>query len=71
MDEVENDAVLSALQAIVEQFGVEMKDYAVVMSGHLLRAFTQYSNAGNDDDEAAFSASQCLDTIGTYIYIHI
>mmetsp|Transcript_3899 Transcript_3899/g.4034 ORF Transcript_3899/g.4034 Transcript_3899/m.4034 type:complete len:868 (+) Transcript_3899:3-2606(+) len=67
MDEVENDAVLSALQAIVEQFGVEIKDYAVVMTGHLLRAFTQYSNAGNDDDEAAFAASQCLDTIGTVL----
>ena len=67
MEESENDAVLSALQAIVDQYGGEIKDLAVDMVGALLKAFGGYAGQGGEDDEAAFSASQCLDTIGAVL----
>eukprot|EP01038_Epipyxis_sp_PR26KG_P009275 gene9275-12495_t len=65
MDEVDNESVLTALQAIVDQFGVEIADMAVMMVEHLVTMFNQYSNEGIEDDEAAFTATQCLDTIGS------
>lgn len=67
MMEIENDVVLGALQAIVLQFGEEIKIIAVDIVHHLLSAFSTYINAAEDDDEAAFAATQCLDTVSTVI----
>eukprot|EP01036_Dinobryon_divergens_P033075 gene33075-42787_t len=66
MDEVESESVLNALQAIVLQFGEEIADMALMMVQHLVAIFHNYS-AAEDDEEAAFNATQCLDTIAAII----
>lgn len=63
MDEVETDAVLSALQSIIQKYGEEVKDISPLMVTHLLRLFEGYSNASKEDEDECFSAIQCLDTI--------
>jgi hypothetical protein len=63
MDEVESESVLSALQAIVEQFGHDIAPMASMMVARLVEGFRQYASAGLDDDEGMFNATQCLDTI--------
>lgn len=63
MNEVENEAILGALQGLVESFGEEIDPIAATMVSHLINAFEGFSSAGSDDDESAFNATQCLDTI--------
>ena len=63
MNEVENEAILGALQALVESFGDEIDPIAGMMVSHLVNTFEGFAAAGGDDDEAAFNATQCLDTI--------
>ena len=67
MNEVENEAILGALQGLVESFGDEIDPIAGTMVSHLINAFEGFSAAGSDDDEAAFNATQCLDTIACII----
>jgi hypothetical protein len=67
MSEVENDVILSALQTIVLEFGDEISGIAPMMVSELLTAYSYYSTQGEDDDEAAFSASQCLDTVSSVL----
>ena len=67
MSEVENDVVLSALQTIVLEFGDEIAGISTMLVSELLNAFSYYSAQGQDDDEAAFSAAQCLDTISAVL----
>lgn len=66
MSESENDAMMSALQAIVMQFGEEMGELAPAMIRQLLANFSQFAAQG-DDDEAQFSACQCLETVGAVL----
>lgn len=63
MDEVENESILSALQAIVLQYGEEIADFAPNMTTHLVQAFNKYADDGGEEEESAFNACQCLDTI--------
>jgi cobalamin biosynthesis protein CobD/CbiB len=64
MDESESDAVLSALQAIIEKFEKDIHPLAVEMLVHLVRIYDQHCSDSNDDDElAAYGAVQALDTI--------
>lgn len=67
MSEVENDVVLSALQTIVLEFGDEIAGISTMLVNELLGAFSHYAAQGQDDDEAAFSAAQCLDTISAVL----
>lgn len=69
MAEIENDVVLGALQSIVLHFADEISEIAPLIMTQLLTAFEGYSNAGEDDDEAAFSATQCLDTMTTVVEV--
>ncbi len=71
MAEVENESVLSALQAIVLQFGEEIAGMAPMMCEHLIVAFNGYAGQGNDDDEAAFNATQCLDTVSSVLDVSV
>ena len=63
MDEVENEAVLGALSAIVENFAEHIVPMAPMMVEKLSKTFLQFAGSEFDDDEAAFAATQCLDTI--------
>eukprot|EP01035_Chromulina_nebulosa_P019648 gene19648-25562_t len=65
MHEVESDSVLSALQAIIEKFGEDIIDIGALIVRHLLQIFNQHNN--EDDEEAAFTATQCLDTVTAVI----
>jgi hypothetical protein len=67
IDETESDSVLGALCTIVEQFGEDIHPMAEAMVVHLVRAFSTFSSSGNEDDEAAFAASSCLETITTVL----
>jgi hypothetical protein len=67
MAEVENDVILSALQTIVLEFGLEIADLSINIVSELLNAFSYYSAMGEEDDEAAFSATQCLDTVSSVL----
>jgi hypothetical protein len=69
MSEVENDVILSALQTIVMEFGDEIHGIAVMIVSELLSAFSYYSKQGEEDDEAAFSAAQCLDTVSAVLEV--
>jgi hypothetical protein len=69
MAEVENDVILSALQTIVLEFGPEIADLSINIVSELLNAFSYYSAMGEDDDEAAFSATQCLDTVSSVLEV--
>jgi hypothetical protein len=69
MSEIENDVVLGALQSIVLHFADEISEIAPLIMTQLLTAFEGYSNAGEEDDEAAFSATQCLDTMTTVVEV--
>jgi len=79
MEEVSSDEVLSALQVneqfqafcryvfdlqvIVTEFGGEIQGMAPEMVFRLLNIFHQFNAEGEEDDEAEFMATQCLDTI--------
>lgn len=67
MEEVENDAVLSALQVIVSNFSEEIVPMAPLMVEKLVSSFKQYSADAGEDDEAAFAATECLDTIAVVL----
>ena len=67
MNEIGNDEVVSALQVIIEQFGDHIEPHAVALISQLSGAFSQYCSAGEDDDDAAMAAAQCLDCISTVL----
>jgi hypothetical protein len=66
MEEVDNEQVLVALQGIVEQYGDEVAPMAPTMVHHLVRKFNEYA-AENEDEEAAYNAAQCLDTVDSIL----
>eukprot|EP01039_Chlorochromonas_danica_P004922 gene4922-5403_t len=67
MEEVENESVLAGLQTIVTEFGDAVADIAPTMAAHLVRSFNEYAAESGDDEEAAFNAIHCLDTIDALI----
>eukprot|EP00607_Mallomonas_marina_P010314 CAMPEP_0182418884 /NCGR_PEP_ID=MMETSP1167-20130531/3264_1 /TAXON_ID=2988 /ORGANISM="Mallomonas Sp, Strain CCMP3275" /LENGTH=541 /DNA_ID=CAMNT_0024593345 /DNA_START=59 /DNA_END=1681 /DNA_ORIENTATION=- len=69
MAAVENDAVMSALQVIVTEYGEEIVEIAPAIASQLLAAFQHYASAGEEDDESLFTASQCLETVCTVLEV--
>jgi len=67
MEEVENESVLSALQAIILKYGEDVSGMAPMMVTKLIELFNEYVAAGGDDDEATFNAVQCLDTVDSVL----
>lgn len=69
MNEIGNDEVVSALQALLEKFGEHIEPHAVQLVSSLSQAFDQYCQAGDDqdDDDAALAAAQCLECIATVL----
>lgn len=51
------------------QFGEEIEGIASMIIQQLLATFESYSSAGEDDDEAAFGATECLETITTVLEV--
>jgi hypothetical protein len=67
MNEIGNDEVVSALQVIIDKFGDHIEPHAVALISQLTMAFTTYCDAGEDDDDAAMAAAQCLECISTVL----
>jgi hypothetical protein len=67
MNEIGNDEVVAALQVIIDKFGDHIEPHAVALVTQLSQAFSNYCNAGEDDDDAAMAAAQCLECISTVL----
>jgi hypothetical protein len=65
MNEIGNDEVVAALQTIIDVFGDHIQPHAVELVRQLSQAFHEYCDAGEDDDDAAMAAAQCLECIAT------
>jgi hypothetical protein len=67
MNEIGNDEVVSALQALIDHFGDHIEPHAIALVTQLSAAFSTYCDGSEDDDEAAMAAAQCLDCITTVL----
>ena len=67
MNEIGNDEVVAALQVIIDKFGDHIEPHAVALVTQLSQAFSNYCSAGEDDDDAAMAAAQCLECISTVL----
>lgn len=69
MNEIGNDEVVSALQALLDKFGDHIEPHASTLVTQLTSAFDQYctSSEDEDDDDAALAAAQCLECIATVL----
>eukprot|EP00584_Thalassiosira_punctigera_P008909 CAMPEP_0172545150 /NCGR_PEP_ID=MMETSP1067-20121228/15144_1 /TAXON_ID=265564 ORGANISM="Thalassiosira punctigera, Strain Tpunct2005C2" /NCGR_SAMPLE_ID=MMETSP1067 /ASSEMBLY_ACC=CAM_ASM_000444 /LENGTH=1077 /DNA_ID=CAMNT_0013331839 /DNA_START=115 /DNA_END=3348 /DNA_ORIENTATION=+ len=67
MNEIGNDEVVAALQVIIDTFGEHIEPHAIALVTQLADAFKNYVDAGEDDDDAAMAAAQCLECINTVL----
>jgi len=67
MTEIGNDEVVAALQVIIDRFGDHIEPHAVALVTQLAASFNNYCDAGEDDDDAAMAAAQCLECIATVL----
>lgn len=67
MNEIGNDEVVAALQVIIDIFGDHIEPHAIALVIQLSSAFRNYIDAGEDDDDAAMAACQCLECINTVL----
>lgn len=67
MNEIGNDEVVAALQVIIDTFGEHIEPHAIALVTQLSTAFSNYVGAGEDDDDAAMAAAQCLECINTVL----
>ena len=67
MNEIGNDEVVAALQVIIDKFGNTIEPHAVVLIQQLTSAFQTYCTTGDDDDDTALAAAQCLECIATVL----
>mmetsp|Transcript_6423 Transcript_6423/g.12103 ORF Transcript_6423/g.12103 Transcript_6423/m.12103 type:complete len:1045 (-) Transcript_6423:2118-5252(-) len=67
MNEIGNDEVVTALQVIIDKFGDHIEPHATALVSQLTAAFKTYCDAGDDDDDAAMAAAQCLECISTVL----
>lgn len=69
MGELDSDVVIGALQAIVMEFQDEIQNISAPLITQLVEVFDNFASAGEDDDEAAFGATECLETIATVLEV--
>ena len=67
MNEIGNDEVVAALQVIIDTFGEHIEPHAIALVTQLAGAFKTYIDAGEDDDDSAMAAAQCLECINTVL----
>lgn len=67
MSEIGNDEVVVALQVIIDTFGEHIEPHAIALVTQLSNAFSNYIGAGEEDDDAAMAAAQCLECINTVL----
>ena len=59
--------MVAALQVIIDKFGEHIEPHAIALVTQLSTAFKNYIDAGEDDDDAAMAAAQCLECINTVL----
>jgi len=67
MGEIGNDAVVAALDSIINKFGDELIPHAGLLIQKLCESFMNYASDGSEDDEAAMAACQCIEAISTVL----
>lgn len=67
MNEIGNDEVVQALEAIIDKFGDHIEPHAVALVNQLATSFNNYCEAEDEDDDAAMAAIQCLECISTVL----
>jgi hypothetical protein len=67
MNEIGNDEVVAALQVIIDTFGEHIEPHAIALVTQLSGAFRTYIDVGEEDDDAAMAAAQCLECINTVL----
>jgi len=67
MSEIGNEEVVTALRIIIDQYGDHIEPHAVALITKLRTAFGTYCDAGEDDDESAMAAGECLECISTVL----
>ncbi len=67
MNEIGNDEVVAALQVIIDTFGEHISPHAIALVTQLSGAFRTYIDVGEEDDDAAMAAAQCLECINTVL----
>jgi len=67
MSEIGNEEVVTALRIIIDQYGDHIEPHAVALITKLRTAFATYCDAGEDDDESAMAAGECLECISTVL----
>lgn len=67
MNEIGNDEVVAALQTIIDKFGDHIEPHSVALVTQLASTFENYVEIGDDDDDAAMAAAQCLECISTVL----
>ena len=69
MSEIESESVVAGLFALVENFCEELVPLSGPMIEKLIEAFKSYATTAteDEDDDAAFSATQTLDTISVIV----
>ncbi len=70
--QVENEEMITTLEALIETFSDDMAQYATQLAQHLANAFWRVQQADeenddDDDDTAALAAYGCVRTIGTLL----
>jgi len=67
MSTIGNDIVVQALQVIIDKFGESIFPHAVDIVTQLSNSFLQYVAEGDDDDDAALAAAQCIEAVTTVL----
>mmetsp|Transcript_4901 Transcript_4901/g.7219 ORF Transcript_4901/g.7219 Transcript_4901/m.7219 type:complete len:1062 (+) Transcript_4901:138-3323(+) len=67
MNEIGNDEVVAALQTIIDKFGDHIEPHSIALVTQLATTFDNYVEVGDDDDDAAMAAAQCLECISTVL----
>ena len=65
MTKIRNDEVVAAFPIIIDKFGDHIDPHAVALVTQISTEFQNYCGAGEDDDDAAMAAAQCLEYIAT------
>jgi hypothetical protein len=67
MREVGSDVVVMTLESIIQNFEEHIAPHAVGLAASLSECFLNYAREGEEDDESALAAGQCMEAIGTLL----
>jgi len=69
MNEIGNDAIVSALECIIDAFPEQVIPHAGALAAQLASVFQRYMTASDDDDDTGMAALQCMDAMNTLLHV--